>query len=299
MGLLISQETLALEALASEALTSEAGTLEKKTLEKETLETPANESRAMVFDCRSHLGNLSQGKRDFDSGHIPGAQHADLDQHLAGAPGAGGRHPLPDREVLAEQFRQWGINTATRIIYYDQNNGAFAARLWWLCRWLGHHDAFVLDGGLDGWIQQGHPISTVQSTFPPGDFALKPALTKVCHVADVMGSPNTLLDARDRARYRGEVEPIDPIAGHIPGAISVPFSDNLSEGYFKPAEELKQRFENLDLAPDSPLVCYCGSGVTAIHNVLALLVAGYPEPALYAGSWSEWIADPDRPIETA
>ena len=274
MGLLISLETLALETLASD-------------------------SHAMVFDCRSHLGNLTQGKKDFDVGHIPGAQHADLDQHLAAAPGIGGRHPLPEREVLADQFQRWGINPATRIICYDQNNGAFAARLWWLCRWLGHDEVFVLDGGLDGWIQQGHPVSTVQSTFPQGHFALKPELTNICHVADVLGSSNTLLDARDSARYRGEIEPIDPVAGHIPGAISVPFSDNISEGYFKPASVLKQRFENLDLASDSPLVCYCGSGVTAIHNVLALLIAGYPEPALYAGSWSEWITDPDRPIETA
>lgn len=294
MGLLISQETLALEALVPEALTPEPGMQETG-----TLETPANDSRAMVFDCRSHLGNLSQGKKDFDAGHIPGAQHADLDRHLAAAPGVGGRHPLPNREVLADQFRQWGINPATKVICYDQNNGAFAARLWWLCRWLGHHDVFVLDGGLDGWIQQGHPISTIQSTFPKGDFNSKPALTKICHVADVLGSPNTLLDARDSARYRGEVEPIDPVAGHIPGAISVPFSDNLSEGYFKPAAVLQQRFENLDLTLESALVCYCGSGVTAIHNVLALLIAGYPEPALYAGSWSEWISDPDRPIETA
>ena len=289
MGLLISQETLALETGALETLAPQTG----------ATETLASDSRAMVFDCRSHLGNLTQGKKDFDAGHIPGAQHADLDQHLAAAPGVGGRHPLPEREVLADQFQQWGINPATRIICYDQNNGAFAARLWWLCRWLGHDEVFVLDGGLDGWIQQGHPVSTVQSTFPQGHFALKPELTNICHVADVLGSSNTLLDARDSARYRGEIEPIDPVAGHIPGAISVPFSDNISEGYFKPASVLKQRFENLDLAPDSPLVCYCGSGVTAIHNVLALLIAGYPEPALYAGSWSEWITDPDRPIETA
>lgn len=257
-----------------------------------------SDSGTMVFDCRSHLGNLTQGRKDFDAGHIPGAQHADLDQHLAAAPGARGRHPLPERELLADQFRQWGINTTTRIICYDQNNGAFAARLWWLCRWLGHDDVFVLDGGLDGWIQQGHPVSTARSTFPQGNFAPTSSLTNICEVDDVPAPSNTLLDARDGARYRGEVEPIDPVAGHIPGAISAPFTDNMSGGYFKPATALKQRFENLNVDPNANLVCYCGSGVTAIHNVLALLIAGYPEPALYPGSWSEWITDPDRPIET-
>ena len=258
----------------------------------------ASNRRAMMFDCRSHLGNLGQGKQDFDAGHIPGAQHADLDQHLAGAPDAGGKHPLPEREVLTDQFQKWGINPATRVICYDQNNGAFAARLWSLCRWLGHDDVFVLDGGLDGWTQQGNPVSIAHRTFPLGHFPSKSALTNICHVADLLRSSNTLLDARDSAGYSGEVEPIDAVSGHIPGAISVPFSDNMSEGYFKPAAVLKQRFETLHLKPDLPLVCYCGSGVTAIHNVPALLIAGYPEPALYPGSWSEWITNPDLPIET-
>lgn len=262
-------------------------------------ETLASTSHAMIYDCRSHLRNFSQGKKDFDSGHIPGAQHADLDQHLAAAPGNGGRQPLPEREVLTDQFQQWGINPTTRIVCYHQNNGAFAARLWWLCRWLGHDEVFVLDGSLDGWIQQEHSVSTLQGIYPPGYFASKAALTNICNVADLLGSSNSLLDARDSARYRGEVGSIDPVAGHIPGAISAPFSDNMSEGYFKPATVLKQQFETLGLTSESPLVCYCGSGVTAIHNVLALLLAGYPEPSLYPGSWSEWITDPNRPIETA
>jgi thiosulfate/3-mercaptopyruvate sulfurtransferase len=261
-------------------------------------ETLASNRRAMVFDCRSHLGNLGQGKQDFDAGHIPGAQHADLDQHLAGAPGAGGRHPLPEREVLTDQFQQWGIIPATRVICYDQNNGAFAVRLSWLCRWLDHDDVFVLDGGLDGWIQQGHPVSIAHRTYPQGHFASKSALTNICHVADLLRSSNTLLDARDSTWYSGEVKPIDPVACHIPGAISVTFSDNMSEGHFKPAAVLKQRFETLHLNRNLSLVCYCGSGVTATHNVLALFVAGYPEPALYLGSWSEWITNPDLPIET-
>ena len=262
-------------------------------------ETLSNISHAMVFDCRSHLGDLAEGKKDFDAGHIPGAQHADLSQHLADEPGNHGRHPLPAKGVLADQFQHWGINPETRIVCYDQNKGAFAARLWWLCRWLGHDGVFVLDGGLDGWIQQGLSVLTLQKTFTRGHFTPKATLTNICQVADVLGSSNTLLNARESARYRGEVEPIDAVAGHILGAISAPFSDNMSEGYFKPKAVLKQLFETLDLIPDSPLVCYCGSGVTAIHNVVALLIAGYAEPALYSGSWSEWITDTNRPIETA
>lgn len=279
MGLLISLETMTAETMTAETITRGSDT--------------------MVFDCRAHLGNPAQGKIDFDAGHIPGAQHADLDQHLAAAPGSGGRHPLPEKEALVNQFQQWGINPATRIICYDQNNGAFAARLWWLCRWLGHGEVFVLDGGLDGWTQKEHPVSSLQETFPRGRFTSKPTLTNICNATELLESSSTLLDARDGARYRGEVEPIDPVAGHIPGAISAPFSNNMSGGYFKSATLLKQRFEKMNLTPDSPVVCYCGSGVTATHNVLALLIAGYPEPALYPGSWSEWITDPDRPIETA
>ena len=253
----------------------------------------------MVFDGRSHLGDLAEGKKNFDTGHIPEAQHAGLDQHLTSAPGDHGMHPLPEKEVLAHQFQHWGINPETRIVCYEQGIGAFATRLWCLCRWLGHDDVFVLDGGLDGSIQQGLSVSTLQKTFNRGHFTPKARLTNICQVANVLGSSNTLLDARQGARYRGKVEPIDAFAGHIPSAISAPFFDNMSERYFKPKAVLKQRFETLDLTPDSPLVCYCGSGVTAINNVLALLIAGYPQPALYPGSWSEWITDTNRPIETA
>ena len=201
---------------------------------------------------------MAQSKKDFDAGHIPGAEHASLDQHLAAATGDSGKHPLPERKVLPDQFQQWGINPETRIVCYDQNNGAFAARLWWLCRWLGHDDVFALVGGLDGRFHQGLSVSNLQETFTRGHFTPKATLTNICQLADLQVSSNTLLDARDRARYRGDVEPIDAVAGHIPGAITVPFSDNMSEGYFKPKAVLRQRFENLDLTPDSPLMCYCG-----------------------------------------
>ena len=252
-----------------------------------TTATMASTSHVMVFDCRSPLGNLGQGKKDFDAGHIPGAQHPGLDQHLAAAPGDGGKHPLSERDVLIDYFQHWGINPETRIICYDQNNGAFAARLWWLFRRLGHDNAFVFDGGLDGRIQQGLSVSTLQETFPQGHFTPRATLANICQIAGVLGSSKTILNAPASARYRGEVEPIDAVTGHIPGAISDPLSESTSEGYFKPKAVLEQRFETPDLTLDS------------FDNVLALLIDGYSGPALYPGSPSEWITDPDRPIETA
>jgi len=262
-------------------------------------ETLASHSQAMLFDCWSYLDDLTLGKKDFDAGRIPRAQHANLDRHQAAALGADGWHPLPEREAQPDQFQQWEIHPTTRIICYDQNNGAFPARLWWLCHWLGHDDFFVLAGGLDVYIQQGHPVSPRQETSSQGHFAPKTALKNICHVTGLLRSSNALVEARDRVKYRGEIEPTDPVDGHISGAISAPFFDNISEGYFKPSAALKQQFATLDLTPDLPLLFYSGSGVTATHNLLALLILGYPEPALYPRSWSEWITDPDRPIETA
>ena len=249
--------------------------------------TMASTSHALVFDCRSHLGEVAQGQKDFDAGPILGVQHASLNQHLTTAPVDGGSPPLLEREVLADQFQQWGIHPETRIICYDQNNGAFAARLWWLFRRLGHDNAFVFDGGLDGRIQQGLSVSTLQETFPQGHFTPRATLANICQIAGVLGSSKTILNAPASARYRGEVEPIDAVTGHIPGAISDPLSESTSEGYFKPKAVLERRFETPDLTLDS------------FDNVLALLIAGYSGPALYPGSPSEWITDPDRPIETA
>ena len=237
-------------------------------------ETMASISHSMVFDGRSHLSNMAQGKKDFDVGQIPGAEHASLDQHLGATTGDTGWHPLPERKVLA-------------------------ARLWWLCRWLGNDDTLIFDGGLDRWIQQGLPVSTLQEIFSQVHFTSKPTLTNMCQIADVLGSFYTLLDKRESARYRGEVEPLNAFACHIPGASSAPFSDNMSEGYLTSKAVLRQRFEILCLTPDSPLACNRVSGVTAIHNALALLIAGYPEHALCPCSCSEWITGSDLPIETA
>ncbi len=252
----------------------------------------------LIFDCRATLGNLDKGLEDFNAGHIPGAVHADLDSDLSCAPGDGGRHPLPQREALEAKFRAWGIDSHSHLICYDQNNGAFAARFWWLARWLGHACVQILDGGLDAWTSYDYPTEMASTERAPGNFTASEPLTRTCQLEEVLSGHHKLLDARDAARFRGEQEPIDPVAGHIPGAVCAPFSANLIDGHFRSAEELAERFADLGIGPQDQLTCYCGSGVTAIHNILALMIAGYPEPALYPGSWSEWIRDPQRPVAT-
>ena len=252
-----------------------------------------------LFDCRSSLADHEAGRRLYEAAHLPGALFADLEQDLSSTPGPGGRHPLPDRETFAETVRRWGLRNDSRIVCYDQNNGAFAARLWWMLRWLGHAEVRVLNGGLDAWREAGLPVTSEPTLVGDvGDFQAGPPLTRTRQAGELADSGCLLLDARDRPRFLGEVEPIDPVAGHIPGAICAPFADNLNEGRFRSAAELKSRFTTLGVSPDTDVVCYCGSGVTAAHNILALLVAGFDEPALYPGSWSEWITDPERPIAT-
>jgi thiosulfate/3-mercaptopyruvate sulfurtransferase len=255
----------------------------------------------IVFDCRFSLLDKPAGRRSWEAGHIPGARFADLEQDLSSPAGKGGRHPLPDRDALVARFRAWGVDNDSRLVCYDQTSGALAGRFWWLARWLGHESVRVLDGGLDGWIAAGLPTDREPVNPAPGNFRPRPPLTRVVAVADVVGAdaPGAklkLLDAREAARFRGEQEAIDPVAGHIPGAISAPFSDNLAAGRFKSPEQLRARFAALGVDPRQEIVSYCGSGVTATHNILALKIAGFPEPALYPGSWSEWITDPARPV---
>ncbi len=252
-----------------------------------------------IFDCRAHLGDVNQGYQDYQAGHIPGAQHADLDQHLSSAnTGTTGRHPLPDRSELAEQFRQWGINADQPLICYDAAGGQYAARFWWLARWLGHNNVQVLDGGLAAWQAAGFTTNTETPNYPQGNFEARTPLTRICEVTRVLDPGNHLIDARDAARFRGEVEPIDPVAGHIPGAICVPFSENLEQDRFRSPASLLSRFRAAGIEDSERLVCYCGSGVTATHNIFAMMLAGLHEPALYPGSWSEWVSDPERPIAT-
>ena len=261
----------------------------------------------VILDCRFALEDPDYGRCSYCEGHIEGAQYADLERHLSGpvTKGVTGRHPLPAADTFVEQLRAWGINADTDVVLYDDGPGAFAARAWWLLAWLGKRDGvFILDGGLKAWHAAGFPLSLDAPVIEPGTFAGTPDHRLVLdaeHLQKCLGQPGlTLIDARAQPRFRGDVEPIDPVAGHIPGAQCAAFNENLgSDGRFLPADQLKQRFAaHLQGRSPDELVAYCGSGVTACHNLFALSLAGYPLGKLYAGSWSEWITDPARPIAT-
>jgi thiosulfate/3-mercaptopyruvate sulfurtransferase len=259
----------------------------------------------LILDCRFALDDPGYGQRSHAAGHIPGAHFADLEQDLSGPvqKGITGRHPLPAPDALVERLRQWGLNQDDEVVLYDDGPGAFAARAWWLLAWLGKREGvYLLDGGLKAWRTAGQAIGQEQASRPRGNFHGEPDARLLIGAAQLqqrLGSPElTLLDARALPRFRGEVEPLDPVAGHIPGAQCAAFTDNLdSDGHFLTAEQLRQRFaRQLGARPASGLVAYCGSGVTACHNLFALCLAGYPLAPLYAGSWSEWITDPARPV---
>ncbi|MFJ3135851.1 sulfurtransferase [Streptomyces sp. NPDC086843] len=235
------------------------------------------------------------GRAAYAAGHLPGAVFVDLDRELASAPGPRGRHPLPDLAVFGAAMRRAGVSAGTPVVVYDGGIGWAAARAWWLLRWTGHPDVRGLDGGLPAW--QG-PVETAVPEPAEGDFVPEPGDTGVLDAdgAADLARTGVLLDARAGERYRGEVEPIDPVGGHIPGALSAPTSDNVgADGRFRPADELRARFGELGVTPGAPVGVYCGSGVSAAHEVLALAVAGIPA-ALYVGSWSEWSSDSDRPV---
>ena len=256
---------------------------------------------AIVLDCRFDLADPDAGAAAYRQGHIPGARYVHLDDDLSGPiePGVTGRHPLPSRDTLAARVGALGITPGTPVVTCDDSGGSHAARAWWLLRWLGHADVAVLDGGLDAWRAAGGKLTDQPTHIEPADpYPAGNPLTRSVTATDLPAGPGTcVIDARSVERFRGEVEPIDTIAGHIPGAVCLPFTGNLdARGRFLPAAELRARFE--PLAARGDLVCYCGSGVTAAHNVLACVHAGLPEPALYAGSWSEWITDPRRPVAT-
>jgi thiosulfate/3-mercaptopyruvate sulfurtransferase len=261
----------------------------------------------VILDCRSSLDDLDYGQRSYAEGHIEGSSYADLLNDLSGPiiKGVTGRHPLPDPQALIERLRFWGVDNDSEIVLYDDGPGAYAARAWWLLAWLGKRDGvFILDGGLKAWHSAGLPLSLDPPEHREGSFRGKPDDALVLSAADVqkkLDKPEVaLIDARAPARFRGEVEPIDPVAGHIPSAQCAVFTDNLgADGRFLPADQLKQRFaEVLNGRPAERLVAYCGSGVTACHNLFALCLAGYPLGRLYAGSWSEWITDPKREVAT-
>lgn len=259
----------------------------------------------IVVDCRFTLTNPSAGRAAYDRGHIPGARYAHLDDDLARPPRAGeGRHPLPEPERFVATLGGWGIGRDDAVVVYDDGSGAIAARLWWLLGWVGHSRRAVLDGGFAAWQEAALPIEQNGPVIRARRYDAGPVqrtrTVATAEVAAAQASGDLLVDARAAPRYRGEQEPIDPKAGHIPGARNRPFSANVTqEGRFRRPAELRAELTEL-LAGRTPerLVAMCGSGVTACHLLLAMEVAGLPGGRLYAGSWSEWIRDPSRPIRT-
>ncbi|RYJ19770.1 thiosulfate sulfurtransferase [Streptomyces sp. L-9-10] len=248
----------------------------------------------VLLDARWQLGG-PPGRAQYEAGHLPGAVYIDLDQELAGPPGAAGRHPLPEVAAFGAAMRRAGVSQDTPVVVYDGGQSWAAARAWWLLRWAGHPDVRVLDGGLAGWTG---PVTTEIPTPAEGDFTPAPGALPLldADAAAVLAREGLLLDARAAERYRGDVEPIDRVGGHIPGALSAPTSENVAEnGGFRPAQDLVARFAKMGVTGDSKVGVYCGSGVSAAHEVLALEIAGIPA-ALYAGSWSEWSADTSRPV---
>jgi len=252
-------------------------------------------------DVRWRLGDPSAGPTAYARGHIPGAVFVDMDRDLAAPPGARGRHPFPTPEAFAEVMARLGIGDATRVVAYDDQGGATAGRLWFLLRYFGHETGAVLDGGLATFVRTGHVLETAT----PGPFTSSPfhpsprpeLLADRESVAACVGRPGALLlDARSGERYRGEVEPIDPRAGHIPSAVNAPFTENMEGGRFLPDEALARRYRALG-AWERETTVYCGSGVTACHDLLALAVAGHTTARLYPGSWSEWSHDPAAPVD--
>lgn len=238
--------------------------------------------------------------QDYLAGHLPGAVFADLDRDLADPPGDRGRHPMPDPAALEATLRRWGVRESGRVVAYDDADATIASRAWWLLRWAGVADVRILDGGLRAWLAGGQPLSDVVPAPPAGDVVVRPGQMPVVDAdgAAAMVRDGVLLDARAEERYRGEVEPMDKVAGHIPGAVSAPVAGNTdADGRLLSRESLRARFAGLGADSSQPIGVYCGSGVTATQEVFALELAGVPA-ALYPGSWSEWIAGGQRPVAT-
>lgn len=257
-----------------------------------------------LLDVRWRLGG-PPGRLDYDRGHLPGAVFVDLDTELSGAPGAGGRHPLPEPARLQEVLRRAGVREGHPVVAYDAGDGSTAARAWWLLRWAGHRQVAVLDGGYAAWLAEGRPVSEEEPDPAPGDVDVRPGGMPVLDAAAAgrTAREGVLLDARAPERYRGDTEPVDPRAGHVPGAVNAPFGEHVGEdGRWRPPRELAERFTALGVRADRPVGAYCGSGVTASSVVLALEAAGTTSAerpaALYAGSWSHWCIDRSRPVAT-
>ncbi|MGI9455639.1 MAG: sulfurtransferase [Aeoliella sp.] len=257
----------------------------------------------IVVDCRFSLADPGAGRRMYAEAHLPGARFADLDDDLSSSiTPTSGRHPLPDPDAFRNRLGEWGIDSSVQVVAYDDSGGALAARMWWLLRWMGHRAVAILDGGYSAWTSAGLTTTAEVPTPARREFTGKPdsslwlttdELARALDANEVL-----LIDAREVERFRGETEPIDPVAGHVPGAINLPFAENIgNDRRFCSPEELRRRFTAV-IGDRGSIVSMCGSGVTACHNLLALEIAGFPDARLYAGSWSEWIRDPARGVAT-
>ena len=259
----------------------------------------------IVFDCRFTLTDPEAGRQAYLKDHIPGARYVHLEEDMsAPVTESSGRHPLPDIQALAEKLSSWGVGVNKQVVVYDDSYGAMAVRLWWMLRWLGHPGAALLDGGLPKWRREKRSLSSEPPQPHKGHCACLPEPSQIAHVDDVLRASRTgdalIIDARPERRFSGEFEPLDPVAGHIPGSINWSFEENLDiDGTFMPPEALRENYQAL-LKGRAPwqAIHSCGSGVTACHNILAMEIAGLPGSRLYPGSWSEWIRDPSRPIAT-
>jgi thiosulfate/3-mercaptopyruvate sulfurtransferase len=251
-----------------------------------------------LLDVRYRTGGGPAGPGAYAAGHVPGAVYVDLDTELAAAPGPAGRHPLPPTEVFEAAMRAAGVRTETPVVVYDDWQAHAAGRCWWLLRYHGHADVRILDGGWSAWVAEGGPVEEGTAGRPDeGDFSAVPGGMPVVET-DRVSAVAVLVDARAPERYRGESEPIDAVAGRIPGAVNVPTARNLDEdGRFRPAEELRAIYAQVGAVPGADVAAYCGSGVTAVHDIVAMEIAGVTA-ALYPGSFSGWVADPNRPVET-
>lgn len=267
---------------------------EQNLISAEELHSKLGDSSIVIADSRSDLMDPELGYRQYLDSHIPGALFVSLEEDLSDPPGARGRHPLPTKDRFVDSLCRWGVSDESHVVVYDAGNSMFACRMWWMLRWVGHPRASVLDGGFSAWCDAGFETSSDIPVPQPTSFTVRESLTRTATADDVAQHPGVLVDARTEDRFHGMNETIDHTAGHIPGAFCSPFLQNLGpDGKFT---RDPSKFEGIPMHKD--VICYCGSGVTATNNILAMVVAGYEEPALYPGSWSEWIEDPERPLAT-
>ena len=272
-------------------------------VQAETLASALGDADLVILDCRFSLSDPDAGERAWRASHIPGARYAHVDRDLSDHDKRGqGRHPWPEADAFTTRLAAWGITPSHRVVAYDDGDGAFAARLWWLLRTLGHRDVAVLDGGWTRWTALGLPVDDRVPAAKPAAYAATFDTQRLLDADAVqrhLAAGGLLVDARAAERFRGEVEPIDPVAGHVPGAVNRPYASNLADGRFKPAARLHAEFDALlDGRAADEMVTMCGSGITACHHLLAMAHAGSPGAKLFTGSWSGWIGDRSRPVAT-